>query len=269
MAERKVKRKKDKPERMKDDGGVKSDGGNVEKASRFFPFFRLRRQDGRRVWMQGVRGGVTWVVVWVEGVASRQPAWHSVPLGCIHLAQLAPLFSVIPLGTMHVTSQKLPDPQNVVESGFEPWNTWLQSSMLCLTSTFLNQRNTSSRQMRKKGRLNLRDIEFYPDSKEHSMVRGFISNAVSFLRTLHSEHTDIFTILAPRVYYSALLPQQWIWLHTYTPKLYADMQSISLKHTRLLLLHSVPKKRKTALTKNSSHVTYNQGWSLLVLSKKR
>jgi hypothetical protein len=49
MAERKVKRKKDKPERMKDDGGVKSDGGNVEKASRFFPFFRLRRQDGRRV----------------------------------------------------------------------------------------------------------------------------------------------------------------------------------------------------------------------------
>jgi hypothetical protein len=34
---------------MKDDGGVKSDGGNVEKASLFSLSFRFRRHDGRRV----------------------------------------------------------------------------------------------------------------------------------------------------------------------------------------------------------------------------
>lgn len=34
--ERKVKRNNDKRERMKDDGEVKSDGGNVEKASLFY-----------------------------------------------------------------------------------------------------------------------------------------------------------------------------------------------------------------------------------------
>jgi hypothetical protein len=85
---------------------------------------------------------------------------------------------------MHVTSQTLPDPQYVLEVGFEPWNTnpFLLCSIRPLSLSTPNK--VGCGKTREKARLNLRDIEFYPDPKKYSAVREFISNHVSSLSSI-------------------------------------------------------------------------------------
>jgi hypothetical protein len=110
--------------------------------------------------------------------------------------------------------------------------------------------------MRKKYVLIYEISNFIPIPRNMAEFVDLFLTPFLSVRILQSQHTNIFTILTPRVYYSALLPRHWISLHTYTSKFYAGMQSTSFKHIRLLLLQAVPKEETVT---NSSHVAYNQG----------
>jgi hypothetical protein len=155
-----------------------------------------------------------------------------------------------PLGTMHVTSQTLPDPQNVLEVGFEPWNT--KPILLCSMqpfSLFLYRIELAVVRGERK------HVLIYEISNSIPIPRNTARCVNLFLTTFRlclsytSPQTScytlvLFAILTPRVYYCALVLEVRVGLHTYTNTFHADMQSISLQHIGLLLLSIVLQEKQ-------------------------
>lgn len=205
---------------MKNDRGVKSDVGNVEMPCLFFsPFFCLFVVRQHRGFCAGCvgggvcgRGGLPWVVVSAKGVASRQPAWHSVPLGCIHLAQLPSSFPSFPLAVCTWLLRRYLTRKTYYGKDLNPGTH--NPNPLCYyqLATFCRQKESCLKEKEKKIILIYEISNCISIPKYYSMARGFISNSIPQLPTLHTSHSFLQSS-SPSLNQKSTTAQ-WIWPHT-------------------------------------------------------